>query len=168
MDLKFLVGEKSIELKAERNGERLLLSTAGEQRELTVTECGHCEYLLRVGEQVHRVVAVKNGSAIHVLTDNESYLFELPAGKDGDGFGAEHGDHGDKSKIAAPMPGKVVKVLVKPGDKVAPKQKLVIVEAMKMENPLIAPFAAEVKAVNCADGELVDSDRVLIELAKLE
>lgn len=50
---------------------------------------------------------------------------------------------------------------------VVPKQRLVIVEAMKMENPLVAPFKAEVSSVGCAAGELVDVDKVLIELKKL-
>ena len=65
------------------------------------------------------------------------------------------------------MPGKIVKVLVQPGDKVEPKQKLVIVEAMKMENPLVAPFSAEILKVNCSSGQLVDTETVLVELAPL-
>lgn len=168
MDLKLFSNDAALELKAERNGDKLVVNCEGKNHAFAVTNLGECEYLLRSGDRLQRVTAIKSGSRIHVLTENEAFSFELPMGKDADSFGADHGDHGDKSKIAAPMPGKVVKVLVKAGDVVEPKQKLVIVEAMKMENPLIAPFKAEIKAINCGDGELVDAERILIELTKLE
>ncbi len=168
MELKLFIEAEAIEIKADRSGDSLTIHSAGKAHSFGVTELGSGDYLLRHGDKVHRITAIKNGNKIHVLTENESYAFELPAAKDSDHFGGEQSDHGDKSKIVAPMPGKVVKVLVKPGDTVEPKQKLVIVEAMKMENPLVAPYKAEVKSVNCADGELVDSERVLIELVKSE
>jgi biotin carboxyl carrier protein len=65
-------------------------------------------------------------------------------------------------KIKAPMPGRVVRILVKPGDEVAQKQGLVVVEAMKMENELGAPKAGRVKDVAVAEGESVEAGRVLI------
>ncbi len=168
MDLKFFLETEAIEIKSGRSGDKLTIAIGDKAHSYTITELGCGEYLLRHGDKLHHVTAVKSGNKIHVLTEHESYLLELPAAKDSDSFGGEQSDHGDKSKIIAPMPGKVVKVLIKAGDKVEPKQKLVIVEAMKMENPLVAPYKAEVKSVNCADGELVDSERVLIELVKTE
>lgn len=168
MEFKLIRNESSINIRAEREGEKLLIVHDGRNQRFEVTPCGDNEFILRNAAKVMRVTAIKARNKVFVLTDNESYVFDLPAAKDADSYGSEQSDHGDKSKISAPMPGKVVKVLVKPGDKVAPKQKMVIVEAMKMENPLVAPFAADVKAVNCAEGELVDSEKVLIELAKSE
>jgi biotin carboxyl carrier protein len=57
---------------------------------------------------------------------------------------------------------------VKEGDQVEPKQRLVIVEAMKMENPVVAPFKAEVVKINCSEGQPVDADTLLIELNEIE
>ncbi len=168
MDLRLIRNEAVVEIRAEREGEKLQVIRDGKNHRYEVTLCGENQYLLRNAHKVMRITAIKARNKVYVLTDNESYVFDLPAAKDADSFGSDQGDHGDKSKISAPMPGKVVKVLVKAGDKVEPKQKLIIVEAMKMENPLVAPFAAEVKTVSCAEGELVDSEKVLIELAKLE
>lgn len=167
MDFKLNRDDQIIELKADRDGNKLTLTRDGSSRVYDIVESHDGEYLLRDGERLFRVTGIKNGERIYVLTDSQSYVFTLPSRKDGDSSGADAGDHGSKSHITAPMPGKVVKVLVSVGDIVEPKQKLVIVEAMKMENPLVAPFKAEVKAVNCSAGELVDTEKVLIDLVPL-
>ena len=64
--------------------------------------------------------------------------------------------------IVAPMPGRVVKVLVAPGDAVQARQGLVVVEAMKMENELRAPRAGTVAEVRVREGAPVDANVVLV------
>jgi len=64
--------------------------------------------------------------------------------------------------IAAPMPGRVVKVLVAPGDAVLAHQGLVVVEAMKMENELRAPRAGTVAEVRVREGAPVEANVVLV------
>jgi biotin carboxyl carrier protein len=73
--------------------------------------------------------------------------------------GALHG-HGQVS-IVAPMPGRVVRVLVAAGDLVDVRQPVVVVEAMKMENELRAPRAGHVKEIAVAPGTSVEAGRVL-------
>jgi biotin carboxyl carrier protein len=63
------------------------------------------------------------------------------------------------------MPGKIVKLLVKPGDKVQPRQGLVVVEAMKMENELRARAAGTVSEVRVAEGASVEAGAILVILA---
>ena len=65
-------------------------------------------------------------------------------------------------KILAPMPGKVLKVLVKAGDVVAARQGVVVVEAMKMENELKAARAGTVKVVRAVEGATVEAGTVLV------
>ncbi|MBM3819090.1 MAG: acetyl-CoA carboxylase biotin carboxyl carrier protein subunit [Acidimicrobiia bacterium] len=60
------------------------------------------------------------------------------------------------------MPGRIVKVLVTPGDAVAARQGLVVVEAMKMENELRSPKAGTVTDVRVTQGQLVDARAVLV------
>jgi len=67
--------------------------------------------------------------------------------------------------IVAPMPGRIVKVLVREGDTVAAQQGLVVVEAMKMENELRAPRAGRVSAVAVVEGMSVEANTVLVTLA---
>jgi biotin carboxyl carrier protein len=64
--------------------------------------------------------------------------------------------------VAAPMPGRIVKVLVNEGDTVAARQGVVIVEAMKMENEVRAPRTGTVKEVRVAQGALVEARTVLV------
>jgi biotin carboxyl carrier protein len=75
--------------------------------------------------------------------------------------GAGLGGPGGPQRLTAPMPGRIVKVLVQPGDEVAARQGLVVIEAMKMENVLRATGAGHVKEVRVAEGDLVDAGRLL-------
>jgi biotin carboxyl carrier protein len=67
-------------------------------------------------------------------------------------------------RVLAPMPGRVLRVLVKPGDEVQLRQGLVVVEAMKMENEIAAPRAGTVKDVAVQAGQSVESGRLLVTL----
>ena len=69
------------------------------------------------------------------------------------------------AEVTAPMPGKVLKVLVRDGDLVEAGQPLVVIEAMKMETTLAAESAAIVKHVRVEEGQTVDHGAVLIELS---
>ena len=67
-------------------------------------------------------------------------------------------------RVTSPMPGKIVKVLVKPGDKVDARQGLVVVEAMKMENELRARAEGTVTEVRVTEGSSVEAGAILVVL----
>jgi biotin carboxyl carrier protein len=75
--------------------------------------------------------------------------------------GSVLGGPGGPQRITAPMPGKIVKVLVKPGDVVTARQGLIVIEAMKMENELRASRDGQVKDIHVAEGDLVEAGRLL-------
>jgi acetyl/propionyl-CoA carboxylase alpha subunit len=77
------------------------------------------------------------------------------------GPGSHPAEH---SEITAPMPGTVLRVLVAAGDEVEARAPLIVLEAMKMETPLLAPFAARVRAVHVAEGDRVAGGALLVEL----
>jgi len=84
-----------------------------------------------------------------------------------DGRRYEHGTVGQveragEQRVIAPMPGRVVRVLVKQGEDVAARQGLVIVEAMKMENELGSPKAGRVKQIAVSEGTSVEAGRLLV------
>lgn len=81
--------------------------------------------------------------------------------------GTRHGRGGIGStqgvqRIIAPMPGKVLRVLVAPGDEIKARQPLVVVEAMKMENELSSPRDGRVTDVAVAPGVSVEAGRLLV------
>jgi acetyl/propionyl-CoA carboxylase alpha subunit len=69
-----------------------------------------------------------------------------------------------QSEVVAPMPGTVIRILVEPGAKVAARQPLVVLEAMKMETPLASPYEATVRTVHVGEGDRVAGGAVLVEL----
>ena len=75
-----------------------------------------------------------------------------------------HGPATEQAAVTAPMPGTVIKVLVAAGDRVSARQPLVVLEAMKMETPLVSPYDATVRAVHVAEGDRVAGGALLVEL----
>ena len=67
--------------------------------------------------------------------------------------------------VTAPLPGRILEVLVKVGDKVVEDQDIVVLEAMKMENSITTEFAGEVKAIYVKPGDTVPTDGVLVDIA---
>lgn len=77
--------------------------------------------------------------------------------------GMAKGRHGGgDAQIKAPMPGLVVNVLVTAGDSVEHNQRVVVLEAMKMQNDLLTPKAGIVKAVKAEKGQAVNQGQVLV------
>ena len=69
-----------------------------------------------------------------------------------------------REEIKAPMPGKVIRILVAPGDEVASGQGLLVVEAMKMQNEMKAPRAGRVAAITVREQEAVNAGQILIAI----
>src|SRR4030065_584755 len=82
------------------------------------------------------------------------------AGSLGGGGGGE--DVAGKARAASPMPGKVVKLLVKEGEEVKSDQGVIVVEAMKMENELKSAVAGKVKEIFVKEGEGVEAGAKLV------
>ena len=74
------------------------------------------------------------------------------------------GSGGERSEVTAPMPGTVIRVLAAEGDRVRPRQPLVVLEAMKMETPLVSPYEAVVRRIHVAEGDQVARGARLVEL----
>jgi acetyl/propionyl-CoA carboxylase alpha subunit len=75
-----------------------------------------------------------------------------------------HGARAGSSTITAPMPGTVIKVNVHEGSTVEAGDPLVVLEAMKMETPLLAPYDATVRTVHVEEGDRVAGGALLVEL----
>jgi acetyl-CoA/propionyl-CoA carboxylase, biotin carboxylase, biotin carboxyl carrier protein len=87
-----------------------------------------------------------------------------PPDVDDAAHGTAAGDGAEQSALTAPMPGTVIRVLVKEGDQVAHRQPLLVLEAMKMETPLVSPYDAVVKAIHVAEGDRIAGGALLVEL----
>ena len=68
----------------------------------------------------------------------------------------------DGNTVNAPLPGRVIEIKVKAGDKVAVGQEVMILEAMKMENSISSDYAGEVLGLLVAEGDTVQADQPLL------
>ncbi|EPG74695.1 biotin-requiring enzyme [Leptospira fainei serovar Hurstbridge str. BUT 6] len=102
-------------------------------------------------------VALISGAKIFIHTRGRSFQFLLKA-KETSGVDAA------QKEIKSPMPGKLIKVEVKPGDSVKKGQVLAVVEAMKMEHALKAGADAEVQELKASPGDLVAQDQIILIL----
>jgi acetyl/propionyl-CoA carboxylase alpha subunit len=84
---------------------------------------------------------------------------------DVDAAARTHAGHAGGGEVTAPMPGTVIEVRVAPGQEVAARDPLVLLEAMKLEHPVASPFDATVAAVHVAPGDQVAAGALLVELA---
>lgn len=75
-----------------------------------------------------------------------------------------NGAASSEKNISSPMPGKVVKVLVKEGDVIQKGQTAIIIAAMKMESEYKAPIDGLIKKVNVTDGDTIEGNQILIEI----
>jgi biotin carboxyl carrier protein len=71
-----------------------------------------------------------------------------------------------KEKVESPMPGKITQVKVKIGDSVKEDDELMILEAMKMENPIVSPITGKVVELNAAVNSMVATGQVLAVIEK--
>lgn len=72
---------------------------------------------------------------------------------------------GDADAMTSPMPGTILRILVNVGDAVQENQPLMILEAMKMENEIVANHAGTILGIHVTQGEVVDSGTPLITIA---
>ena len=119
------------------------------------------------------VIIPSAGHASHEVTCQETAPGELALGVAGWHVRARVSDGrrprtvaaaraGGHHAVVAPMPGRLVRVLVAPGDTVQAGQGLAVVEAMKMENEVASPIAGVISEVRAAAGDSVESGVVLV------
>jgi acetyl/propionyl-CoA carboxylase alpha subunit len=140
--------------------------------ELVVGHVGEVEgtpvRMVTIGDEVHRVVVRRGGQRGDYTLWVDGYRFDVEALDERTAAIRELSRltsvASGPAPLIAPMPGLIVRVSVKAGDKVGQGQGLVVMEAMKMENELRAQAAGTVKSVNVTPGTAVEKGMVLIEM----
>jgi biotin carboxyl carrier protein len=66
------------------------------------------------------------------------------------------------TEVRAPMPGRIVEILKKAGDRVMEAEEIMIMEAMKMETPIVAPSDGVITTVKVEPGKAVAKDEILV------
>ena len=165
--LRYRANGREYEVEAERSSvDGLRLGLDG--REASVAKPSFENGRLRAVVEGKLVVAglVFDGLDALVSIGGESYRLAKPPPPDVDGAGPA-GTATTGASLTAPMPGTVVRLLVEKGDEVEEGQLLMIVEAMKMEQPVAAPRAGRVVSLPYEEGALVPGGAVLAEMEEV-
>jgi len=138
------------------------LTFGGVTREAQVSEPEPGMFTVIINDRIYRCAMEKSpGGAVEVIVNGE----RIPVaardkkhlrGQAGAGAGAS-----GQVKLAAPMPGKVVRVLLNAGDEVAARQGVLVVEAMKMQNEVQSPKAGKIAEIKVSTGQTVNAGDVL-------
>jgi 3-methylcrotonyl-CoA carboxylase alpha subunit len=131
----------------------------GKSYRVCLEELGRGTYGWRNAEgRVETFHCLRDGAAVHLFWRGRTYALE----EQREGARSSRREHA--SGLEAPMPGKVIKVSVAPGQRVSKGDEVLVVEAMKMENALRAPREGTVKSVRAEVGDTVVPGVVLVEL----
>jgi acetyl/propionyl-CoA carboxylase alpha subunit len=142
-----------------REGTALHVRIAGEEIVAAIEPGGDGSMIIRVGERSARAFATRKRGAIIAAVGPDQFEFTTVE------VNARHHAHGLASpEVTAPMPGKVLRVLVSEGQAVRAGDPLIVLEAMKMETTLYAESDATVRKIAAAAGAMIDHGAVLLEL----
>ncbi|MGH8145948.1 MAG: acetyl/propionyl/methylcrotonyl-CoA carboxylase subunit alpha [Rhodanobacteraceae bacterium] len=163
-------------------GKRIVAFSVNDTR-YEVAAHGHAgDYQLRFGDAVCEVTGARwNGKTLSARFDGESRRIDIRADparvllhddagarwrfEQAPAFAWETSDSTAGNQIVAPMPGRIVLVKAKAGDKVEAGQELLVMEAMKMELSLKAPRAGTIESLSAAKDDFVEADTVLVHFA---
>ena len=167
MPKRLRVAEGEHEWVAEANGNDVRLQpvieagdrTSREDRSLVVRLEGNDSFAVSDANGTRHVFAVLASDVAWVSVDNQ--VFEVHVSTAGRATRSSARDH---DALAPPMSATVVRIAVKPGDRVRQGDLLVALEAMKMELAIRAPRDGVVRAVRCSEGELVQPGTELITI----
>ena len=165
LKLKAQLAGQDYELEIRRHDGRVAAEIDGRHYELELSELGHGEYLMLDGVRVYNFLLATSrgrrdffevhlrGCRYDVRVIDPKRLRSAPSSE---------GHDPEASPIVAPMPGKVVRVLVGVGSRVEAGAGVVVVEAMKMQNELKSPRDGRVTAIRVQESESVNAGTVLV------
>jgi biotin carboxyl carrier protein len=151
-----------VEVRASTTEGRYTAVLSGREIEVDVRESGPHVMSLLVGARSHEVALDRVEGGYRVALDG--VVLDVSLLEAARGTAAPRRAAGGPARVQAPMPGKIVRVLIGAGDEVTAGQGLVVMEAMKMENEIRAPRAGRVKETPVREGQAVETGALLVLL----
>ncbi|MBI4864785.1 MAG: hypothetical protein HY815_31695 [Candidatus Riflebacteria bacterium] len=164
---KMLVsGEAVYPVTVAQQGGSTVVSSPGGDMALAATQPSAHEMLLTVKGRTVRAFVAGTKDEVHVHVGGGTWSFKVldPA----EAHAAHSRAHEVQTEVTAQMPGLVIKIHVRAGDRLVKDQPIIVLESMKMENTQVARHPAIVKSVNVAERQQVDAGAVLVELEPIE
>lgn len=155
-------GKQSRVVELERNSERWKIALDGQAVEADVVEVApNVVSVLLDGQALEFHITKSSDGLLKLQTGAQEFSAEVADPRAW--RGRRHGtlEAEGRQQVVAPMPGKVIRVLVKAGDRVEAGQGLLVVEAMKMQNEIRSPKSGVVERLLAVEGQPVNAGDVL-------
>jgi biotin carboxyl carrier protein len=165
MKIEMQIAGRTRSVDVIRAEDRVQYELDGRGVDADAVEVGRGVYSILIGGQSFEARVVARGADLQVNVDGRDLRVEVIDPRQwrrdrGRGVEAE-----GRQQIAAPMPGKVIRVLVRAGDAVEMGQGLVVVEAMKMQNEVRAPKSGTVERMLVSEGQAINAGDILAIVA---
>lgn len=168
MDFEFIIDNKSRTISLEKKGNSFVVSEGDKTYEADIQSISPNSVSIKIKNRTHQVYFARDKDKYFLQIEGQQSIVQEPF-EEGENFWGEGGKSQEEMLVVkAPMPGKVIKINVAENEEVRKNQTLAIVEAMKMENEIKSSIAGYVKSIFISTGDLVDSDKPLIELEQKE
>lgn len=125
------------------------------------------QFLLRVGPKVYKIHNISFNGRQYEFTLNGNWLSVNVRDEQAlllDRLGFKNTAKSDEGNLQAPMPGKILEILRKEGEKISMGDPVIILEAMKMENELKSPASGIIKSIKVKEGQSVEKNEFLLEV----
>jgi biotin carboxyl carrier protein len=162
MKLEVHISGKTRSIELQRNSDRWQISLDGVAVDADAIETAPNVYSILLNSESHEIrIAPAHDGTLTLQSRHHEFTAEVvdPRGWRRRRHGAVEAE--GRQQIVAPMPGKVVRLLVKAGDKVEARQGLLVVEAMKMQNEVRSPKTGTVERLLAKEGQTVNAGEVL-------
>lgn len=159
MDISFIHNKKEfkLNLKEARSG-HLQISIGKKKYDVSVEFFTDEEMLLKIGSRVYDVIVNQNSNSYNICMTGKSIRIDKKSP-----FQTIRNSFGNTKKmdVKTSMPGRVVELLLKQGDKVKENDPVLVLEAMKMQNEIKSPRKGKIKKIYPKAGDSVEAGAVL-------
>lgn len=164
MEFEYIIDSETHKVTLEEKGERLIFHAGDRTLEADIRVISSQAFSLILEGRSHLAFVAEDKDRVYVCLGGATLTLKRPDVEERRFERGEDAGTEGKTVIKAPMPGKVVKINVAEEEAVRKNQTLAIVEAMKMENEIKSPLDGVVKKIHASPGDLVDSEKPLVEI----
>ncbi len=162
MDFSFWLNKKEYRLNVEEKvGNEIAVSLGKKQYRVSVEFISGDEILLNIEGRIHNVIVSSNKLFYSVYVNGRFFKIEK---KSASQILGKKGAKLKKRDIKTSMPGRIVKVFMKEGDKVKEGQAVLVLEAMKMQNEIKSPQSGIITKINPTSGDSVEAGALLFSI----
>ncbi len=159
----WIINNQLITATTEKKADTLYITIENRTFSITIERSSEPLALVTLDGKTFPIYFIPTKNGIQIFLKGK--VIEIAHSRDEAGPGIEEGRTATTdTNIEAPMPGKILKILVSEGQKVSADERLFILEAMKMENVVVAPRAGVVKRIHFKENDLVSLGQVIIEM----